>query len=351
MHEALYRFRHDDPNRDGKEDTYGWSPDVSHWSLAFSEVFAAYDNLPFDLMKEHGTIVWVGIQPEAKQALRELHKWYTEGLLDPDFPLDTQGIIGNSKFTDGKIGCLFPVDGYNNYRLDLPGSLANKMRDFDPKAEIVPAPPLRDSAGRRRGRAWGGAAHVMQLGKQLERQPEKVLRFLDMMETIASNKKLYMETRNGERGVNWDYTPQDGVHLLPPFDSTDRARLNTLQLVQLGCLFYFPCSLDPVYDDKFLSVAERNWLHKNQRPAWGMMNVLGKTDVVPSSGKYLANLVNFQMKVFVGMVVGNRSVDTFDDFVAEWRRRGGDTILKDANHMYVEEGKLYKTVGAEGNAQ
>ena len=78
---------------------------------------------------------------------------------------------------------------------------------------------------------------------------------------------------------------------------------------------------------------------------WGMMNVLGKSDVVTSSGRYLGDLVNYQMTVFIEMVVGDRDIDTFDDFVSEWRRRGGDVIIDEANQMFEEMQGIYEMVG------
>lgn len=356
MHEALYRFRHNDPDGNGLKDTYGWFPTIFHWSLAFVEIFAAYDVLAFEFMEQDGQLVWGGLLPGAKEALRVAQQWYAEDLLDPDFVLDTQGRLSESKFINGKAGYMHPLDHPYFYDRDEESSLWSKTLAFDPGAVLVPGPPLRNRNGERRGRTWGGAAHVMQFGRQLEENPEKVIRVLRMMEEIATDEALYHEARRGQRGEHWDYTPVEfikpsgkrqkiGFMTLPPYDDRERDRENAAELIGGMSQFYFPSTYEPVYDEKLMNPADREWYEQYARPEWAMMNVLGKSDVVPSSGRYLKDLINYQMTFFIEIVIGDRSVDDFGQFESEWRRRGGDLILAEANEMYRDLKGIYERVG------
>ncbi|MFT5240456.1 MAG: putative aldouronate transport system substrate-binding protein [Candidatus Promineifilaceae bacterium] len=356
MYEALYAFRHSDPDGNGVQDTYGWAPNISHWSLLFAEIFAAHGVLAFDLMERDGHVVWGGLLPETKEALRALQTWYAEGLLDPDFPLDTQGRQNEARFVNGKVGYLHALDHPHYYYEHEAGSMVSKTRAFTPTALLEPGPPLRDAQGRRRGRTWGGAAHVLQFGKHLEQQPEKVIRVLRMVEAIARDEALYMEVRYGKRGMHWEYAPEAftradgkalpaGINLLLPFDADDQGRQRGEEMLGLPCKFFFPSSLNQLYDQKYIAADDLAWLERNRNAEWGMMNVLGKSDVVPSAGRYLGDLINYQMTVFVEIVVGQRDVESFDEFVTEWRRRGGDVILEEANAMYAEMQTIYTRVG------
>ena len=342
MHEALYRFRHNDPDGNGAQDTYGWSPAIFHWSLVFSEVFSAYGVLPFDLMERNGKVVWGGMLPETKEALRELHKWYAEDLFHPDFLLYGRN-PDTMTFFNGTVGYMYPSEMPADYDVSKEGSLHDRARGFNPAAEFVPAPPLRGRDGRRQGRAWGGAAHVLQFGKQLERQPEKVIRVLEMLEGIVRDETLYMQTRYGERGTHWERDSVKGITTLPPFDKDSRR--SSAELLN-GNLFFFPCAMDPLYDDLYLSASASEWYGRNRRPEWAMVNIFGKTDILPSGGRYLGDLMNFQMAVFMEMVTGKRDVESFDDFSGEWLRRGGDVLLREANDMSKEMHALYDMVGA-----
>ena len=343
MHEALKRFRCDDPDRNGKQDTYGWSPYIGHWSLEFVEVFAAGDVLAFDFVKRDGRVVWGGVLPETRQALGVLRQWYAEGLLDPDFVLDSRQGSGESKFLNGRIGYLHPVDGISEYDLAVPTSLFSKLRAFCPTAEIVPGPPLRNAAGERRGRTWGGAGHILQFGRQLEKEPQKVIRILKMIEAVTRDESLYLDVVWGRRGVHWESNPDRGRYLLPPFEADKRRRAE--QMLN-GTYFFYPSALDNTYLAKYQKAGSLEFDATNRRPEWGMMNVLGKSDAVPSAGRYLEDLRNFQTTFFVEIVTGKRELAEFDAFVKEWKRRGGDILSEEANQMYVDMQAIWQRVGA-----
>ena len=357
MYEALYRFRHNDPDGNGRKDTYGWTPNVSHWSLLFAEIFAANGVLAFDLMERDGEVVWGGLLPETKETLRVLQKWYREGLLDPDFPIDSQGRQVEAKFTSGRTGYLYPVDYPTAYVKEEPNSLQGKTASFTPGAELIPGPPLRTPGGERMGRTWGGAAHIIQFGRHLEQEPEKVIRVLRMMEEISKDQTLYMEAQRGKRGLHWEYMPEPytdgygrkktaGIQLVPPYDNEERNRQNAKELIGGKTSFFFPSTFEQLYEIDFMSVSDREWLETHKKTEWGRMNVLGKSDVVPSSGRFLKDLINYQMTVFIEMVIGDRDIEEFDSFVSEWRRRGGDTFLQEANEMYAEMNSIFTKVGA-----
>lgn len=343
MHEALYRFRHNDPNGDGRQNTYGWNPQIGHWSLMFAEIFAAYDVLAFDLMEQDGQVVWGGILPEAQEALRTLNQWYREGLIDPDFILDAQGGAQDRKFINGRVGYHYPVDNPEYYDPDGTSSLFSRLLAFQPDASMVPGPPLRNAEGVRRGRTWGGAGHVLQFGKHLEQQPAKVIRILEMMETIARDEELYMQARYGKRDQHWSFSLEGGITLLEPYLSD--IRLARAELLP-GSAFFFPSAISE-YEDAYLKPDHHQWLELNRNQKWGMMNVLGKSDVVPSAGRYLADLRNFQLTAYAEMVVGTRDIEAFDAFVADWRRRGGDVLLEEANAMQQTMQEILQRVGGE----
>jgi putative aldouronate transport system substrate-binding protein len=160
-----------------------------------------------------------------------------------------------------------------------------------------------------------------------------------MMESLASSQERYMQSRYGQRGKHWAYTPEQGLMRLEPYKGQERL---AAQEMLPATVFYFP-SVIAEYEDAYKKPAYRRWIETNAKVEWGMMNVLGKSDVIPSAGRYLGDLVRFQTTVFTKMVVGDRSLDTFDDFVAEWRRRGGDVLLQEADTMQ----SIWKRVGVE----
>ena len=145
--------------------------------------------------------------------------------------------------------------------------------------------------------------------------------------------------------MQWEYNADKGIVALPQFKGDPRRSVAELLG---GTIFFFPSTLDPMYDDKYSASARAAWNDINKRPEWSMVNVFGKTDILPSSGRYMGDLMNFQFTVFMEMITGKRDIDSFDDFTAEWLRRGGDVLLREANDMSKNVHALYEVVGATG---
>jgi putative aldouronate transport system substrate-binding protein len=134
---------------------------------------------------------------------------------------------------------------------------------------------------------------------------------------------------------------------MAPYDRDDRLREQEMIAYSgFGSLFYYPSSLDQTYHAPYDDPRSAAYDEAYRRTEWGMTNVLGKSDVVPSAARYLEDLRKYQMTVFVEMVIGRRPVDDFDLFVKEFDRRGGDVIVREANEMYAQLQQIYTRVGA-----
>jgi len=151
FHEAFRRFTFNDPDGNGKDDTYGFTNTTTGWHQMFSEFFGAYNVLPFDWMEREGEVVWGGITPEAKEALGCLAKWYAEGIIDPEFVTDGMGGIRRmkEKLMNGRIGYGHALGQYREFDPTRPDALVKVMRDIDPDGVVVPAAPPIGPTGHR----------------------------------------------------------------------------------------------------------------------------------------------------------------------------------------------------------
>jgi putative aldouronate transport system substrate-binding protein len=331
MEEALRRFRHDDPDGNGVKDTYGYCPDAGNWWTSYTVVFLAYDLLPFDFIMRDGKVCWGGIQPAAKEALGRLRRWYGNGLIDPDYILSARSNMTATKFLNGQTGFIYPKYQQSSYDLGDSNSFHAKLKALNPEAEMVPARPLIARSGCRRGRSWGAAGHMLQFGRQLEKHPKKVIRVLRMLEAIASSKEQLQAVTHGQRGVHWDISEDEGIHLLSPF-STDRA-LQKRELLRGGAegsLFYFPSGIAELYPEH-IPADERKFNATYRDPKWSLSNAIGKADVLPSAERHVDYLRSFQMKVYAEIISGERPLDYFEDFVRMFMAKGGKVLTKEAN--------------------
>ena len=86
--DAFYKFALNDPDGDGKKNTYGLS------RSGLVGIFAAYGYIPSlgqsgstggYWQERDGKLVYASIQPEMKEALARIAKWYADGVLDTEF--------------------------------------------------------------------------------------------------------------------------------------------------------------------------------------------------------------------------------------------------------------------------
>lgn len=83
---AFYKFTKEDPDKNGKNDTYAMS------DKGLTAVFGAYGANPFSVAEsdfywslKNGTVTLSAVLPEMKDALVRINKWYKDGLIDAEF--------------------------------------------------------------------------------------------------------------------------------------------------------------------------------------------------------------------------------------------------------------------------
>lgn len=350
MHEAFRRFRYNDPDGNGVKDTYGACPDIMWWAVFFQDVFSAYGLLPQDWQERDGKVAWGGIDPRAKEALALLRAWHEEDLFDPDFAAASfANNPAQLKFPAGRLGYHPSMGSWDALDLANENSVYSKMKRLNPRAVLTPGKPLLGADGQRRTRVWGGPAHIIWFNAALaDRQPQKVIRVLDMFERYATDGDLFIESRIGRRGKHWEYSPRRGVTLMPEFQGPGAEQRN---LISLGALenaygFFSPCSVPLQMTAHLLPEGADAFRRTYSDSAWGMKNALGKSDVLPSAATYLEDLRLFQLQAYMQIIRGERPLEYFDEFVRTWRARGGDILTREANEFWKERNEIFRIVGA-----
>ena len=336
MHEAFRRFTFDDPDGNGVRDTYGLSP-LAHWARMFSEIFAAFGTLPFDFIERDGGVVWGGTVPEARAALAELRNWYREGIIDPDFILNNEiNRLDEKKFIAGKVGYLPDGATYEMMLQPPGGAVPEAVRSNFPQAELAVGPVPVGAGGVRRGRIWGYGAHTICFGSHLAAEPEKVIRVLTILNELARDEELYLETRLGEPGRIWFRGGDGGVRFTPEYqDPRIREREGIHRNgIESAYSFYAPCALAPEKLTPYLSAEMREFRSRYARPEWGWENAIGKSDLLESATGCLHELIQMQLVMFIEIINGSRPLEDFETFRREWLAGGGEAMTAEANEKY-----------------
>lgn len=343
---ALRAFRYDDPNRSGKQDTYGMSGDMATaWWRSFPDIFLAFDVLPYEWVERDGKIVWGGCLPETKEALALLRRWVEEDLIDPDFAIEPAHLV-EQNFANGKTGYVDYEGRFGSFQLIYPASYLSLVKRLTPDAELAVAAFPAGPRGHRGGRIQGASGNALAFGSHLADEPEKVIRVLKMMEAFATDEQLAIDACLGKQGLHWDFVPPfHGPGRVPPYDDRYTGEREALGQLNAGSMFH-PDTPHLTVLNKYKGKEARAHRDKYRRLEWARRDALGTTEFVPRSEEYLGDLRLMQQIAFTEILTGDRELDYFDTFVKDWHEQGGAILVEEANKMSELRKRIYKEVGA-----
>ncbi len=348
--EALYAFTFDDPDGNGKDDTYGMS------DTAMQLIFNYFDASGYKFgqtiwHEDNGKLSWGAVRPGAKDALGVLSKWYEEGIIDPEFITSENkggywaishtfnerriGLSCHGYFYHWTIPSIITTDDEGNTVM-LPESSSNFNEIYnligeDALDEYIFGDPLVGPDGKQRARAvestyWGV---LYGLGSHLaDTEPDKVGKILNLWAYVnCTDLDTLLWSVYGEKDVDWEYTEYGSYKSLNPISGVERGGNTLFHIVPLPSLY-----------KQFLKVR----YDYADDPANKMTTGVLKnkfTWTAPSLVKNKAELDKIQAETFIQIITGEKPLDYFDEFVNIWMSAGGEDYTKDVNDWYDAQPK------------
>lgn len=329
--EAMYKFRNNDPDKNGKKDTYGMS---STAMMNIYGAFSGYVGPPLWWGVKDGKLLPYALFPETKKALEVLRKWKQDDVIDPEW------VTGENKggywalshaFLNGRIGVSSSGESYHwtprLYEGGWEGQNAEQLRTLsNDKYHIVFGPPPKGPEGKF-GNILGGVKSptYMAIGKNADEV--KKHRILTIWNTIYSDYDLWKFVRHGEKDVHY-IIKDDGITVEQKegFKTAD-------EMAKIGAHITFaPFGYLP-FTQKETRPEGREFNDKNFK--WegaGYENMLKVA--LPSDPKYTANLEKLIQETFTAIINSEEDLSYFDTFVEEFNKNGGEQLIKEANEWY-----------------
>lgn len=320
--DVVYKFRNNDPDGNGKKDTFAFTTRGTG-NQQFNEIYAAYGVNPYQFMlAADGSVTWGGLSDQAKEALKLLQKWYKDGVLDPEFITDNNDTI-TQKWNNKKIG-LIDYKMYHHLFGQIESDEANGIEAVYGKGLIGPSgKPLSMS---------NGAKQVPLLfGAQVEKDEKKRIKILQILEDLVSNDEAYLKTTFGNEGVSYEL--KDGAaEALEPYKSDNN---KVLELGYGG--YYNPMGERSLTMWKYhFSPEKLAFRDKVNEGSELITDILGPTPLEAKS-KYSATLTPLQDEYYVKAIIGTDDIDkTFEEFKQNWLKSGGKELLEEADKVYQE---------------
>lgn len=348
--EAFYKFANEDPDGNGKKDTYGLS------RSGLYAIFASYGYMPSlgqtgtpspYWMERDGKLVNSAIQPEMKEALAKLHQWYEDGVLDPEF------ITGENKggywaishqFINGIIGFTCHGMSYHwepKFYTDADAASSGQDRfelsklnqEAADSLEISGIPPVngeQKNYGKKeyvRGERW-------MFSKDLVQDEEKFMRLQEIYNDIYTSRANFNFANSGEEGVVWEYEDVEST-LGGTFRRTKYLGEWADEEYRKKNLFAFNLFTPSFSDEGKVDTPRDVWaIPRGFEQGYEPVNKLYVS--LPSENKYSAELDKIEEEAYCDIITGEKPIDYFDEFVAKWRSSGGEVLEQEAQEWYDE---------------
>lgn len=339
MEEALKKFRNDDPDGNGKQDTYGITGTAGSIGDLFSFVFGAYGVYPGAFTEDNGKVVRGEVLPKAKEALTVLNRWYQAGLIDPEFIVN-KGNNVNDKMIQEKSGAVATYwFGLAQDGVFCCNDIYAALHKNNPNASfaMIPGPkgPNGDY-GMQQGNALFGVD--IMFGKQLEKDHDKMVKYLQVFEFTSFEVESKIALTYGEEGKTFKKIADGGFEYIKPYDDQKEQ-----WKYGFGGAYSVPGGWNDDYSEELASF---NTKDKSMIPlrsklmelGTGKFDILGPIDR-PIYNDYKERLDKLTMQTFLDMIIGKKPISEFDNYVAEWNKMGGDKVMEEAQQAFEKLNK------------
>ncbi len=268
LHNALLAFKQKDPG--------GFGKDTVPWSIAMGGIYRGYYSVSYTFVDftQVDDRMWntapFWVMPGYKDYCRTMNQWYNEGLLSPDFALDTDAKTLEADWSNGKAG--MSLGNLGHMQTLLPALLENV-----PTAEVAAFDPFTGKDGKHTKLGYPLANFFNFIPAFAK--PENAVAAMKYMDWLSRSENL-MVASYGIEGKNYDMV--DGVPT-PRADDPDAIDSFVYQLIATGAQMDDP---EKIYRNYALSILKQVGLSSNEKAVKLIMdsnrNALTDTKVWPT---------------------------------------------------------------------
>ncbi len=344
-------FVKNDPDGNGKDDTYGLGIAKDFYSgiasiKGFAQGFHAYPAWPEAWIKgSDGTLVFSEIQPEMKEALLGLQNMYQKGLIDREFATKDLGKVVED-IVAGKIGIV-----YGEWW--VPAWPLNLNKDNEPEADwkCYPIVSADDKPALTKVNRVNVPAYNV-VSKNCK-NPEAAMKVMNVYWDILFNKdpeSRYGDLVKAENGFVYHYPPI--------YNYMAMTQENNYKLINEALKNNDPSTLISS-EQKNIYESSQKYLGGDQSgSSWGFYfsrieenGGWGTTRKVRDAGHLMYNeyfgpatptqvekgstLEKMKVETFTRIIMG-APIEEFDKFVTDWKKLGGDDITAEVNEWYKD---------------
>lgn len=338
-------FTENDPDGNGVQDTYGLGVTKDLWGGAmglegFMAGYNAYPNIWIE--DDSGKLVFGSIQPEVKKALQVLQEMSRNGQIDQEFGIKDGGKV-SEQISAGKIGMEYGEQWNSIWPLQL-------NRDNDPNAQWQAFPIVSESGEAPKVPLKFSTTRFFAVKKDAA-HPEAVIKMfnLHLEKNWGKTAEFDKYFAPPEAESVWQLspvTPYPVMKNVDAFREIDAARKAGDFSKLTGEAKTIQEKLEAYESGSSEGFALWGWERiYGEQGSMGIADQYDKNDQflqekfvgapTPTMVERKTTLEKMQNEVFVKIILGE-SIDTFDRFVDDWKKLGGDQITQEVNEWYEQ---------------
>lgn len=315
--EVLRAFTEDDPDQNGKNDTYGMG------NNDFTAVYAMFGIYPGYYHEENGEVEIDSISQNYKECLQYIRELYEAGYIDPEIFTDTAEQY-KQKVNQGKYGC------FSAWWSEM-GSF---VRDYGfPEAQpngklIAVRPPVDEKLGQGMV-AMNGMSNIICFSYKDGEIIERLLNYADWISTDEG----YRICKYGIEGIHWSM--DNGVLTHNATTDPDKLRLDGEKMEGADVETYSILQRMDIYPEQLTEEAFKEAFEQAvANPMYRNLFIRLSSD---EYGMYNADLVKLTDEMRVKYILGDASFDKWDDYVKEYISIGGLDVAQSLLDIYNEK--------------
>lgn len=341
------KFTFEDPDKNGKDDTYGLGLGKSVVQSNFGTLLGlcgaygipGYTNAGIFYRGDDGKVTFPYIQPAMKDCLKLASQMYADGLIDPEFTVK-DGAVLETDVASGKLGMMYHMNWGNWHPFNL---------TYQSDGVITRAYPIPtiDGIDAKMGIESNKIGDIFMVSSKCE-NPEATIKILNLF------NNLVYESEDPE-GFN-KYWADEQYRLCPMYIGipTELFAPQISEALTKGSGEGLPASIKQYYN-YVAGFEDGSMTDPNSYGTWGQMNTKNGTmpialDNYQKNNMLVTNIMETQRPeiwlqnqsvlgdmvdtTFTDIITGTKPLDAFDQFVKDWLAAGGQQTLDELETMY-----------------
>lgn len=328
VYNMLYKFAKEDPDGNGKDDTYGMEMCKYTGPIDIIQTWFGCGN---GWVEKDGQLVPVHQTEEYMEALNWMKKIYDEGLIRKDWAA-VESTDWGSGVKKGEAGVFVDVMDGGKRAWDY-------FEDNDVKSVVNPeetatmtyvGPVAKDENSEPRTTATSGIAGVFLITKDGAKTEEDVKNCLHFLDKMNDNEMLVLADY-GLEGITYEINDEGKIELLDT--GLDASQTPNSGLNQTLCYVPNAASTDPVVvkdtqTQLMQEAQDYNEEHAVFNPA---TKYLLNSDANAKNGDTLKQILDDARTQYICGAIDEAGLQAQWD---DWARRGGEDLIKEVNEQY-----------------